>query len=146
MPEYYKNINIKGMSLKGEKIRLDETFLNIFAENNDAIIVQCDFKESNIKNSSTVMWLRQREKNVKGESSTALTEKSGYKFDIKTKGKKEATKYKKAIDLAMLAEQCNKYEDMASFLGEVIVSGKCLDNIKEAALVQVVYKNLITKY
>ena len=53
-------------------------------------------------------------------------------------------KYDKQVYLAMLAEQCNRYEDMSSFLDEMVANKKEGLTADERNLLSIAYKNSIS--
>jgi len=53
-------------------------------------------------------------------------------------------KYDKQVYLAMLAEQCNRYEDMSNFLDEMVSSRKEPLTSDERNLLSIAYKNTIS--
>jgi 14-3-3 protein epsilon len=53
-------------------------------------------------------------------------------------------KYDKEVYLAMLAEQCNRYEDMSSFLDDMVASKKEGLTSDERNLLSIAYKNTIS--
>ena len=53
-------------------------------------------------------------------------------------------KYEKQVYLAMLAEQCSRYEDMMSFLEEMVKSKSEDLSSDERNLLSIAYKNTIS--
>lgn len=53
-------------------------------------------------------------------------------------------KYDKQVYLAMLAEQCNRYEDMSNFLDEMVCARKEPLTADERNLLSIAYKNTIS--
>lgn len=53
-------------------------------------------------------------------------------------------KYDKQVYLAMLAEQCNRYEDMSNFLDDMVASKKEALTPDERNLLSIAYKNTIS--
>ena len=55
-----------------------------------------------------------------------------------------AEKYEKQVYLAMLAEQCNRFEDMMNFLDEMVRNKTDALSSDERNLLSIAYKNTIT--
>ena len=55
-----------------------------------------------------------------------------------------ADRYEKQVYLAMLAEQCSRFEDMMEFLEEMVISKKEDLSSDERNLISIAYKNTIS--